>query len=307
MARDPGKQAHWAAVQMQAHGESRADTRNDLARQSSIGTSNTYETALRQLAEHLREERAGDLRSVTVDQAREWLNQRAEQVSQATLDRDRQAVQAWLSHRQGERVELPRAEHQSQVQGRGLAEQSRVYTPDQMDRVQERMAEHNALAVQVAREAGIRAQEAATIARPEDRPATGGRDWREDRGAGRTETVTYTVQGKGGLVREVQVSHETADRLEAMRRDQPVTVTDRGTHLTSYYQLGYGQSLSQAFSAASQRELGWSVGLHGVRHVYAQERLEQVQRHGYSYDQARTIVAQEVGHFRSETTEAYLR
>lgn len=306
MARDPGKQAHWAAVQMQAHGESRADTRDDPGRQSSIGTSNTYEAALRQLAEHLRDERAGDLRSVTVEQAREWLDQRATEVSQSTLDRDRQAVQAWLSHRQGERVEIPRSEHQSQVPGRGLAEQSRVYTPDQLDRVQERMAEHNALAVQVAREAGIRAQEAATIARPEDRPATE-RDWREDRGAGRADTVSYTVQGKGGLVREVQISRETADRLEAMRRDQPVTVTDRSAHLTSYYQVGYGQSLSQAFSAASQRELGWSVGLHGARHVYAQTRMEQLQQQGYAYDQAREVVAQEVGHFREQTTEAYLR
>jgi len=306
VARDPGKQAHWAAVQMQAHGESRADTRDDPGRQSSIGTSNTYESGLKGLAEHLRDQRAGDLRSVTVTQAREWLDQRATEVSQSTLDRDRQAAQAWLSYRDGQKVEISRSEHQSQVQGRGLAEQSRVYTPDQLDRVQERMAGHNTLAVQVARETGIRAQEAATIARPSEQPANA-RDWREDRGAGRTDTVTYTVQGKGGLSREVQLSKETADRLEASRREQPVTVTDRTAHLTSYYQVGYGQSLSQAFGSASQRELGWSMGLHATRHVYAQERLDRVQQAGYSYDQAREIVAQEVGHFREATTEVYLR
>jgi integrase len=304
MARDPAQQAHWAALQMAAHGESRAATRADPGSQSSVGTTRTYEAGLRGLADHLRAERAGDLRSVTADQVRDYLQGRAAQVSQSTLDRDRQAAQAWLSHRDGEAVRLVVVS--SQYEGRGLAEQSRTYTPEQVAEVQAHLSERHALAAQVVAETGCRAQEVATLARPGERPATAGRDWREDRHIGR-EGVTYTVQGKGGLVREVQVSRETAERLEAVRLPEPVQVTDRGAHLTARYEVGHGQALSQAWSSASERALGWSTGIHSVRHSYAQTRLDEIQARGYSYDAAREVVAQEVGHFRSTTTEAYLR
>jgi hypothetical protein len=76
---------------------------------------------------------------------------------------------------------------------------------------------------------------------------------------------------------------------------------------TQYYDIGGGRAWSQSFSAASQRELGFSTGAHGLRHSYAQERMEELQRSGMNYDDAKGTVAQEVGHFASDTTEAYLR
>lgn len=53
--------------------------------------------------------------------------------------------------------------------------------------------------------------------------------------------------------------------------------------------------------------MGFSNGGHGLRHSYAQERMNELQQQGMRYDQAKGTVAQEVGHFDKETTEAYLR
>ncbi len=54
-------------------------------------------------------------------------------------------------------------------------------------------------------------------------------------------------------------------------------------------------------------QLGRSTGAHGLRHSYAQERLDELQRAGLSQDLALTTVSQEMGHFRAEITETYLR
>lgn len=302
--RKPENQARHAAGRMAAHGASRAETRGS-AWISSVGTERSYQQSLARFAAHLQAERAGDLRTATPAQAREWLARRAEEVSQTTLDRDRQALAAFFAH-QGADLDARRAEFRAGTESGGLATTSRRYTDDQLDRIQRRQAPHHALATQVAQEAGLRAQELATLAHPEDRSPTVGRPWRPDLGTQR-ERIIYTVVGKGGLVREVFLSSPTAARLEALRREEPVTVRDRGIRYTSYYAIGVGQAWSQSFSKASRDELGWSLGAHACRHVYAQDRLETLQQAGYRYEEAKEVVAQELGHFRSETTEAYLR
>jgi integrase len=103
------------------------------------------------------------------------------------------------------------------------------------------------------------------------------------------------------------LSKHLANRLEARRLTEPIQVTDRGVHYTQRYDLGAGRTWSQSFSAASKRELGFSNGAHGLRHSYAQNRMQELQRSGMLYDKAKGTVAQEVGHFDKETTEAYLR
>lgn len=118
--------------------------------------------------------------------------------------------------------------------------------------------------------------------------------------------VIYTVQGKGGLVREILVPHDLAARLEATRRDEPVRITDRGIYYQSHYDIGGGQRWSNSVSAASERVLGWSTGAHGLRHTYAQERMNELQ-YTLSRDRALETVSQEMGHFRPAITETYLR
>jgi len=300
--RSPEQQAHWAAVKMQGHNAK--SERQTPGEQSSVGTNRNYEQSLKQLARYLHETRQGDLRSVEEKQVREFLEKQKQEVGQKQLDQHRQASQAWLSHKSEQKIKIPRSEYKTQLdESKNLANQSRIYEDQQVDRIQSRLTYKNELGVQIARETGARAHEVGTIARPSEQPPND-RGWRNDRFEGK-EGVTYTVHGKGGLVREVKMSHETADRLEQQRRDQPITEKDRGINFTSRYNVGCGQSLSQAFTRASKSELGWSAGLHGLRHVYAQDRLDKMQEQGYTYTEAREVVSQEVGHFREQTMEEY--
>ena len=93
-----------------------------------------------------------------------------------------------------------------------------------------------------------------------------------------------------------------------MRRlDEPVRVIDRGIFYLKHYELGFGQALSQSFTRASQKILGYSNGLHGLRHSYAQERMQTLLKHQTDYESAKRIVSQELGHFRPAITNCYLR
>lgn len=115
------------------------------------------------------------------------------------------------------------------------------------------------------------------------------------------------MTGKGGLAREVSIPNELATRLEAVRLNEPRTVRDRGVLYRQHYAVGGGQALSQAFSAASKAVLGYSTGIHGVRHSYAQQRHYELQRLTGDPERALRIVSQELGHFRPEITQVYLR
>ena len=84
-------------------------------------------------------------------------------------------------------------------------------------------------------------------------------------------------------------------------------MNDRGIFYQSFYNVGGGQLWSNSFSSAANRCLGWSEGAHGVRHSYAQERMEELQKQGLSRSLSLETVSQEMGHFRPEITEVYLR
>ncbi|MCP4937135.1 MAG: site-specific integrase [bacterium] len=181
----------------------------------------------------------------------------------------------------------------------------RAYTPTQVDSIQSVQAPHNALATALAYAAGLRAHELLTLRpiaeQPIDiRPALDSK-WR-----GR-EGVAYSVKGKGGLIREVRIPQELANALEQRRLQEPRRVTDRQIYYKQYYDIGGGLAWSRSFSAVSKRALGRSTGAHGLRHSYAQERLNELQRSGLSQDLALATVSQEMGHFRPEITETYLR
>lgn len=117
----------------------------------------------------------------------------------------------------------------------------------------------------------------------------------------------YTVKGKGGLIREVLISDELAKQLEQLRLSQPRTIKDRTIHYAQHYAIAGGKNWSNSFTAASKRVLGWSHGAHGLRHSYAQTRMAELQQQHFMYDDALKIVSQELGHFRAEITEVYLR
>lgn len=287
-------QAEHAVSQKIALGHGRHDHRDD-GQIHSVGTARGYEQSLKGFADYIQEHRLGDLHNATNEMAMQYLADRAEMVAQKTLDIDRQAIQMHL----GVRLEVVKSERETHLS-------TRSYTQAQVERIASAQSERNSLATQIAHHAGLRAHELLTIRPVDERQASTHREWSADRFAGR-EGERYTVEGKGGLVREVMLTRDLAARLEATRLAEPRQVIDRGVNYTQHYDLAGGRAWSQSFSAASQRELGFSNGAHGLRHSYAQERMEELQRGGMRYDDAKGTVAQEVGHFDKETTEAYLR
>ena len=292
--RAPQAQAEHAVARKLALGTGRHDHRND-GRIHSLGTARGYGQALKGFADYLREHRLGDLPGATDQEARQYLAERSHRVGQKTLDLDRQAIQMHL----GLRLEVVRSDRESALS-------TRSYTPAQVARIASAQSEANGLATRLAYHAGLRAHELLTLRPAGERSASGHRQWSADRFAGR-EGVRYTVVGKGGLVREVLLTRELAEAVEARRLEEPRLVVDRGVQYVQCYTIGGGRSWSQSFSSASRRELGFSNGGHGLRHSYVQERMDELQRRGMAYEQARATVAQEVGHFAGETTEAYMR
>jgi integrase len=285
----------------------------------SVSTVRNYEQRLKQITVHLQEHRLGSLRDMTPARALDYLRQRAQVVGQKTLDMERQALQAMMQH---VTHQLPLAQTLVVIKstapaarkgkagqptlGRRLAERSRSYTREQVTLIAARQSPHNALATEISNASGLRAHELLTLRRlhhqaPDVRPA------HALKFSGiRENSIAYTVHGKGGLTREVRIPIQLAKRLEVTRLPEARCVTDRGVRYQQFYELGGGQPWSKSFGAASKAALGWSNGAHGLRHSYAQERLSTMQRH-LTREEAKRVVSQELGHFRPEITEVYLR
>lgn len=266
---------------------------------ASVGTVRNYEQALSQFGTYLASQGL-HIKDVGEKEAISYLEQRAEEVGQKTLDQDRQAIQAALQHTGAisDRLQVIKSEHQQILE-------SRAYSTEQVGMIAEHQTEKHSLATEVAHTAGLRAHELITLAPASERPADE-RPALESKFEGR-EGVLYTVEGKGGLCREVMLPKELAERLEERRLDEPKQVTDRGVHYEQRYEIGAGKQFSDSFSKASDRALDWSTGAHGLRHSYAQERMDELQSMGYDRDTALETVSQEMGHFRTDITEVYLR
>ncbi|WP_246238036.1 site-specific integrase [Pseudomonas akapageensis] len=269
-------------------------------RLASLGTSLSYEGSLTLVANWLHKTGRGSLIEISPKAAKVFLAERAKTVSQKTLDRDRQALQALLRHtgrfHEAGRLSVIQAERQQVLL-------SRNYSADQVQRIIECQTDRNGFSTELAYEAGLRAHELLTILPAAERPMS-------DRPADPEkfrDGVRYTVVGKGGLIREVSIPQPLALRLETMRLSEPASRVDRRIHYTSHYDIAGGQAWSQSVSEASFRALGFSNGAHGIRHSYAQDRYRELQMHLGSIDRAKQIVSQELGHFRPEITDTYLR
>lgn len=275
----------------------------------SVRSVSNYESALARVAEwqkseHTAGRQGGDLRSLTPAQAVAYLQQRGETVGQKALDQERQAIQLMQQHvtnqlAAGERLPVIRSEREQVLS-------SRSYTREQVTAIAERQTDKNALATQIAYAAGLRAHELLTLRPASERPADD-RPARDEKFAVRETGERYTVVGKGGLCREVVIPRDLAQRLENTRLAEPQRINDRGVYYQSHYGIGGGQRWSNSFSHASDVALLRSSGAHGLRHSYAQERMGELQRDGLSYRDALETVSQEMGHFRPDITEVYLR
>ncbi len=261
----------------------------------SLGTARNYAQALTRITQWIQQHRLGDLNQLTKETAIQYLELRGQAVGQKTLDQERQAIQVHLG------IKLPVIKSELTQ-----ALTSRAYTTAQVTLIAKAQTLKHRLATQIAFAAGLRAHELLTLQHKAEQPASTHRQWSELRFTGRTGK-TYTVIGKGGLIREVLIPDELAKQLEQNRLNQPIIKIDRIIKYQQHYDIGGGKDWSNSFSAASKRALGWSHGAHGLRHTYAQARLEELQQQGFIYTDALGVVSQELGHFRPDITEVYLR
>ncbi|EKF9566437.1 tyrosine-type recombinase/integrase [Vibrio parahaemolyticus] len=270
----------------------------------SVGTARNYEQSLKTCCDYLKEFKLGSLREMTPEKANTYLELRAQECSQKTIDMDRQALQAMMQHVTHELKETDKLDViKSSVE---TVESSRSYTPEQVNAIIQHQTEHHALSTQLCYESGLRAHELHTL-RPSGEVNPSPRDVHQDKFSHLpNDSKTYTVEGKGGLIREVQIPNHLAEKLEERRLDTPQQISDRGVNYESHYNIAGGHKFSDAFSKASSRALGFSNGAHGLRHSYAQNRYEQLANHFERID-VMTIISQELGHFRPDITEVYLR
>ncbi|MBC7622341.1 MAG: hypothetical protein H7232_03030 [Aeromicrobium sp.] len=202
--------------------------------------------------------------------------------------------------------EIPRLASHPRRKGR-LATALRYYTQGQWLLITRHQSDRNSLATEIAARCGLRAQGLITLMPPGMRQKSTKRVWRTDRFAGMHDIELWTIQEKNGLVREIAMPDDLSIRLMARAYPRPLKITDRGTNFETLFDVGGGRSWSDSFTQASKRALGWSAGGHGLRHSYADARVELLQSLDYSLDDSLKITSQELGHFRARVINAYLR
>lgn len=280
----------------------------------SVGTFRNYCQALTNVGKYLKEindKHRVDLKNLTLKQATDYLEHRKSEVSQKTLDMERQAIQKVLilngSLSSKSSLEVTKSELKTVLL-------PRAYTLDQVNAICGHQNEANSLSTMIAYNAGLRAHELLTIERKNEKDVTlrpnkdNEKKFYKNKFEGRNNTVAYIVTGKGGHIREIRLSQELSAKLEERRLVEPRIVKDRTVFYKQKYDLNGGNSWSKSFSKASKAALGWSTGAHGLRHSYAQERMETLKQIcGHSKEDALAIVSLEMGHYRSEITTVYLR
>ena len=298
----PEKQAASAAKGLSRLGEPRHGNKDD-GKVHSRGTLRTYEQAFRNTARWMGDVHGSRLHHMSVEHARTYLESRATEVGQKTLNNERRALEMYFRHRdRNSTVSVPRVRSEIETVSR-----SRAYSDGQVKLVADEQSARLSLSTRIADAAGLRASELLSIRPLEERGPSTHRTWTADRFTGREDWTRYSVDGKGGLVREVRLPSALTAELETRRLDTPRVVVDRDIRIESHYDIAGGHRFTRDFTRDATRSLGWSEGAHGLRHGYAQRRMAELADHGVARDRALLVVSQEMGHFRPDVTEIYLR
>ncbi|MCD9493199.1 site-specific integrase [Photobacterium phosphoreum] len=273
-----------------------------------LGTDRNDYQSLKTIAEYANEYLNCGLKEITQEQAIQYLSDRSETHSQSSLNRDRLALQKMFH---SAKVKDPLAKDkklQIVKSDKNKNNQSRNYTERQIEKICDHQSEKYAFSTQLAAAAGLRAHELLTIHRLDECPAMFRAKNLEAKALKfkGMDGIKYTVIGKGGLIREINIPKDLAGKLEERRLENPKIISDRTINYVTKYDLAGGNRWSSSFTQASNRAMGWSNGGHGLRHTYAQNRMKELQQ-TEKYAMALAIVSQEIGHFRSEVTLVYLR
>ncbi len=288
-------QAKSAIIKCTRHGSSRAQEDN-LVRKfiRSLGTESKYKSCITVFLKWCRTN-GFNTSHITADVGLLFLQQGANKWSQKTLDGYRQALNLVFG------LELEYV-----LSGKPTILYPRAYRIEQILFLMQKASNDLSLSIAISAFAGLRALELDTICSSNEL-SEDDRDWIAQRFEGMDSGVSYVVTGKGGLRRKIFLSVVLSQEMELRRLEYPTKKTSRKIHYTKRYDLTGGQMFSQQFSRLSKSVFGWSTGAHGLRHTYAQSRLDYLQRQGYAWRDALEIVSQEMGHFSINNTLAYFR
>ena len=291
--RCPVKRARYLVAGITRHGCPRCSSKEEAAQYipsiaSEVKVRGNIARFLTWLAE--RRVREADVNQEIVEL---FLREGAAKWAQKTLDGYRIAIQKVFD------ISIPYVHSKKET-----VSVQRAYRSEQIAFLCERASERLSLSIRIAAAAGLRAVELHTItpmanAQEDERP------WLDERFVFREAERPYVVAGKGGLRREVRLPNDLADEME-LEAIPPKIIREREINYIKHFDLIGGQAFSNAFSRLSLVALGWSTGGHGLRHRFAQDRLRELQRGGFTFESALLILAQELGHFSVTNTKYYL-
>lgn len=118
-----------------------------------------------------------------------------------------------------------------------------------------------------------------------------------------------TVKGKGGLIRKVPLNNESLVKELYVKTPPGEKVFVRSyekTHEVIKKMQNYIYQ-NRANIRTSDDESSRRLTFHGLRHSYAQQRFDYYSNLGFNEKQAQQRVAIELGHFRPEITDVYLK
>ena len=111
----------------------------------------------------------------------------------------------------------------------------------------------------------------------------------------KNEVGVIETKEKGGKVGDVLVALKTYEMLEAFFIQNNTTV----------FKINYQAYLNDIKSSCLKLNISYH-GSHGFRWTFAQNRVREYQKYGYTYEQALQGVSWEMKHFRASITEHYL-
>ena len=261
---------------------------------TSRGTQEKYENCVKNYLYYLKQQRI-PVAKVCTEVAHDFLKLKAADCQQKTVDGYRQAIKKVFG------LDVPYVMSDLET-----VKDQRAYTDEQIDFLCACAKPALALSIRVAAAAGLRAIELDTICRKSDQREDI-RDWLPERFFGKESQIRLIVHGKGGLRRTIVLPEDLAQEIEQHRLDQSVIKLSRKIAYKKYYSLIGGHSFSQKFTRLIKKVLGWSSGAHGLRHSFAQRRMQFLQANGFTFNFALKIVSQELGHFDIKNTFEYLR
>lgn len=292
---DRAHRRHAYAIALQLSHLGPVDTKRRGRLLRSIRSQRIFINCLVAFARTLEVNRAGNLKQFQAGAIEKHLFARSKRVGEAQLKADYWALELWTGRK------LPKF---ASIRPQRL--KPRAYTAQQIAIIASHQTPRHAFSTWLAASCGLRSMELITIAPLHLQP----RDPRPTPPylhAYKPTGVLYSVSGKGGLVRTVLVPLALVDELEATRRVTPVRIRHEGSDLTSYYDIPAGKRWAASFTQACRRAFHKTAGGHGLRHTFTQDRIAVLLGQKVSERDARKAVSVEIGHFRPDVIDIYLR